>query len=103
MTRGSVDATDTPVVETGAAVAWTGGVVVKTDARVINARAVDTETGARIATTGPSVSMMGPSVTTTRRGKSRLQALQNAASKTTSPTTPTWYADTRRSKKFVTS
>ena len=54
MTPASVEATDAPVVETGASVAWTGGAVVKTDTRVVNARAVDAETGARVATTAPS-------------------------------------------------
>jgi hypothetical protein len=33
----------------------------------------------------------------------RISSAQNAASSDTSPSTPTWYAETRRSKKFVTS
>jgi hypothetical protein len=36
-------------------------------------------------------------------GGARTVGAQNEASRTTSPITPTWYADTRRSKKLVTS
>ena len=61
MTRASVDATDAPVVETGALVARADGPVMQDRHASRQLHAPQTfETGARVAMTGPSVRDDGP-------------------------------------------